>query len=160
VAKKAVVDELSKTMEALRELEDFDEKIRLCRAKAYWDDHRVARTFAEDVQEKVNEKQGDLNAAQQETDAAESRATNNNGELAVLSEQVGVLTQEVDEMKIQKTAKSKALADVSRQVNTYRASLSTAENARKIASTELKRLTKEVCPPLLTQELLLTCRSA
>lgn len=87
--KRAARDEQLATLSRLQDLDAIDAQVRLCRAKAYFDDHAVAKGVTASIQESVDEKQSDVDTAQARLTEAEDRATDKTPEIADLTAQLG-----------------------------------------------------------------------
>lgn len=115
--KRAARDEQLATLSRLQDLDAIDAQIRLCRAKAYFDDHAVAKGVTASVQESVDEKQSDVDAAQERLTAAEDGATDKSPEIADLTARLREAQARHNEVSDQLSGKQRAVVAATKAQN-------------------------------------------
>ncbi len=144
LVKKQLVLELHATLEKLRNLGKLEDAIKLCRAKAYWDDHRNVLRDAEQVQEEVEGRQAELAAAEKKLAEAEGAETDNGAEIAEYTQSLGVLQQQYVDAQEEARGVQKRVLEVTRQLSQHKNDTNRMVGSRNEFGVRVKTSTAEV----------------
>lgn len=140
--KKKQVKEAEDLLNKMKDLESLEERIRLCRAKALWDDVRVAEQERAAVKAELVEKEHQL---QQATAVYEKSCTGSNNFEETVARIQQVLNEATDELRQtdeENTTKETEITKANAELRAAKANLIKAERARDDYASRKKQVEK------------------
>lgn len=110
--KEAAFKEMNSILRRLTALDKTEADIKMCKAKAYWDDHRVAKATAQEREAIVEAKREELAEAQAALDSLNQGGSEEEDQLKAVTERMELLHEEISKAERElgmKTGKSLAV---------------------------------------------------
>lgn len=142
--KKESVQEIEELLNKMKDLESMEDRIRICRAKAFWDDVRVAEDELSTTQKEFDDKERLLAQAVAAYEKAMNVDNNADEEVARIEETMKELTEECNRVETDCSAKQEEIGRTTAELRTAKSELTKAERARDDFVQRKKQVEKQI----------------
>lgn len=136
--------EMNAILKRLTALDKTEDDIKLCRAKAYWDDHRVAKATADDRQARVLAAQEELEEAQRSLETATQGGGAEEDQLKAVTDRMEAMQEEIAQAERELGVKAGKTLAVTRTLAGIKADLNKQTATKSEISGRIKTANKEV----------------